>query len=157
MHKPYRPLGKQEMARIPLFGFFYRRFVVTVDRNNGISRSKSFIDLKGVLDQKLSVFIFPEGTFNESENPLSRFYSGPFQLALKKSINIRPVVFADSLDRMHFSNIFAMRPGICRAVFLEEIDIDDYLPGKLSELKEDVYARMNQVLRKYNNYYEQNE
>src|SRR6476661_3826752 len=30
--QPVRPLGKVEMARIPVFGFIYRNAIVTVDR-----------------------------------------------------------------------------------------------------------------------------
>lgn len=152
MHRPYRPLGKAQMSDIPLFGFFYKRFVITVDRRMGISRSKSFIDLIRVLERSSSVFIFPEGTFNESEAPLKNFYSGPFQLALKKEVNIQPVVFLDSLDRMHYSSVFTMRPGVCRVLYLEEIDVKDYVPGKPDALRQHVYDCMHSALIEYKDY-----
>ena len=152
MHRPYRPLGKAQMAAIPLFGFFYKRFVITVDRRMGISRSKSFIDLKRVLERSNSVFIFPEGTFNESEAPLKSFYNGPFQLALRKNVNIQPVVFLDSLDRMHYSSVFTMRPGVCRVLYLEEIDVKEYFAGKPDALRQHVYDRMHAALIEYKDY-----
>lgn len=153
MEVPYRPLGKEQMARIPLFGFFYRRFVITVDRDRGGSRLRSYIDLKKMLDHKISVFIFPEGTFNESREPLARFYSGPFQLALKSGLNIKPVVFVNSLDRMHYSSIFTLRPGVCGVLFLKDIDIGGYLPDQMGALKQEVYNQMYLALTKYKDGY----
>lgn len=150
MDRPYRPLGKEEMSRIPLFGYFYRRIIIMVERNRAMSRSKSYMGLKRVLEKNISVFIFPEGTFNEFESPLKSFYNGAFQLAIKKRINIKPIVFVDSIHRMHYDNVFTMRPGICRVLFLEEIDINNYMPGKHVELKNDVYERMYSVLTDYN-------
>lgn len=153
MRGPYRPFGKEEMAKIPFFGFFYRKFVVTVNRRELLSRSKSFIELKKTIHQKISVFIFPEGTFNETEQPLKSFYNGPFQLALKTGTKIKPVVFLDNLQRMHFSSVFSIRPGVCRVVFLEGIDAENYPEGSHADLKRDTYTKMYQALTKYNAYY----
>ena len=149
MRWPYRPLGKAEMKKIPVFGFFYDKFVLTVNRDNGSSRLKSLMELNETVGKNLSVFIFPEGTFNESGAPLKEFYNGAFQLALKNNLNLRPIAFLDSQERMHYSSFFLMRPGICRAVFLQEITIKHYVHYRSSELKEIVFERMKSTLLAY--------
>ncbi|SEA27189.1 1-acyl-sn-glycerol-3-phosphate acyltransferase [Arachidicoccus rhizosphaerae] len=153
MKGPYKPLGKDEMGRIPLFGWFYRRMTVTVDRGSAASRAKCYIDLNRALEEKTSVFVFPEGTFNESELPLKAFYKGPFQLAIKRGVSIRPVVFIDSVDRMHFNRALSLRPGVCRVMFLKEIQADGCMHMDANFLKETVYKRMESVLRKLNKRY----
>lgn len=149
MRLPYRPLGKAQMARLPLFGYFYKHFTVMVDRGDTFSRLKSLIDLRRMIAAQISVFIFPEGTFNESEYPLKAFHGGAFQLALKNGINIRPIVFLDNLERMHYSSLFAMRPGRCRVAFMEEIDINQFTSVKSGVLKQEVYNNMYDVLMEY--------
>lgn len=149
MRRPYRPLGKEEMCRIPVFGFFYGQFVITVNRKDSISRAISFMNLNKAIKQNVSVFIFPEGTFNETGQPLKNFSNGPFQLALKTGIRIKPIVFLDNQHRMHYSSIFSIRPGICRVIFLKEIDTNNFMQGQVSELKQDAYTKMKDVINKY--------
>lgn len=144
MKTAYRPLGKQEMAQIPLFGYFYKRLLITIDRSNLMSRSKGFTFLSRMLERGLSVFIFPEGTFNESEGALKEFYNGPFKLALKSGIKLKPMLFLDDLKRMHYRNIFTIRPGVCRVLFLEEVEVGKYNGDDLAGLKRDVINRMLQ-------------
>src|SRR5437868_2247974 len=43
---PVRPLGKVEMAKIPIFGFIYKNVIVTIDRTNAINRARSVQILK---------------------------------------------------------------------------------------------------------------
>src|SRR5690606_27375150 len=56
IRKPVRPLGKSEMARVPVFGFIYRSVIVTVDRSNALNRAKSVRRLKAVLRKGISIF-----------------------------------------------------------------------------------------------------
>src|SRR5215467_8820730 len=61
--QPLRPLGKMEMGQIPLFGFIYRKAVVTVDRSSAANRAKSIRILKSIIRKRISVLFFPEGTY----------------------------------------------------------------------------------------------
>jgi 1-acyl-sn-glycerol-3-phosphate acyltransferase len=64
-----RALGKAEVSKVPLFGFIYRNAVVTVDRTSAAHRANSVRILKSVIRKGISIFIFPEGTFNETGKP----------------------------------------------------------------------------------------
>ena len=142
-----RVLGKVEMARVPIFGYIYSRAVVMVDRSSALNRSRSVRELKSVLAMGISVFIFPEGTFNETHRPLNNFYDGAFRLAIESQTPIQPVLFLDTYDRMHYSSIFSLRPGRTRAVFLPAVEVDG--PEDLTELKNRVYKIREEALIRY--------
>jgi 1-acyl-sn-glycerol-3-phosphate acyltransferase len=145
-----RILGKAEMTRIPFFGFIYSRAVVLVDRTTARGRSRSVRELKSVLSIDRSVFIFPEGTFNETGQPLKSFYDGAFRLAIETQTPLQPILFVDTFNRLHYSSLFSLRPGITRAIFLPEVDVQGLTVADLPRLKERVYAQMEEGLIRYN-------
>ncbi len=143
--KPLRPLGKIEMTKIPVFGFIYKNAIVTVDRSDAAHRAASLKILKSVLNKGISIFVFPEGTFNETIAPLKEFYNGAFKLAVETQTPVQPVLFLDTYRRMHYSTVFSLTPGRCRAVYLSKIE-----PGTdYHLLKQTVFAAMEQALLKY--------
>jgi 1-acyl-sn-glycerol-3-phosphate acyltransferase len=142
----FRILGKSEMTRIPLFGFIYGRAVVLVDRKTPSGRSRSVRELKSMLAIDRSVFIFPEGTFNETHLPLKSFYDGAFRIAIETRTPLQPILFIDTFDRMHYSSLFSLRPGITRAIFLPEVEVDGLTAADLPLLKQRVYWQMEQGL-----------
>jgi 1-acyl-sn-glycerol-3-phosphate acyltransferase len=144
-----RILGKAEMARIPLFGYIYSRAVVMVDRKNVADRSRSVRDLKTILADDVSVFIFPEGTFNETGRPLKDFYDGAFRIAIEMQTPIQPMLFLDTYDRMHYAAIVSLQPGRSRVVYLPTVEVAGMGAGDLDVLKERVFAVMEKGLREY--------
>lgn len=148
--QPFRVLGKAEMRKVPIFGFIYSRAVVMVDRSSPDQRSKSARELIGVLRQGVSVFIFPEGTFNETSDPLKGFYDGAFRIAIETRTPVKPILFLDTYDRMHYSSVFTLNPGKLRTVFLPEISVEGLTMSDLPYLREKVYKMMEENLRRYN-------
>src|SRR5689334_15514888 len=53
--QPIRPLGKIEMGRIPVFGFIYRKAIVTVDRSSPENRHESISILKRIIKRGISI------------------------------------------------------------------------------------------------------
>lgn len=137
-----RPLAKAELAKIPLFGFLYRKVAVLVDRSDNKSKAHSVQKLRRVLTREGGIFIFPEGTFNESEDLMKPFYDGAFRLALQTKTPILPVLFPDTVNRWHWSGIFTWSPGKITAVFLPEIRIDEFEPNDVKGLKQKVFDSM---------------
>jgi len=144
-----RVLGKMEMKKIPVFGFIYSKGAVMVDRSNAEQRAKSVLQLKSILRKGISIFIYPEGTFNETKRPLKDFYDGAFRIAIETKTPIRPILFLDSFDRMHYQTIFSLNPGPSRAVFLEEVDVEIYSLNDIAALKNKVYVQMEKKLLEY--------
>jgi len=144
--QPVRPLGKVEMGRVPVFGFIYRKAIVTVDRSSPENRQESISILKRVIKRGISIVVFPEGTFNTTNKPLKDFYDGAFRVAVETQTPVKPVVFLDAFERMHYRSIFSLTPGRCRIVYLEEIPVEGL---EVQELKERVYAAMEKTLLAY--------
>lgn len=144
-----RVLGKAEMKQIPIFGFIYASSVVMVDRNSPDQRTKSVRILTSVLRKGISVLIFPEGTFNETGQPLKDFYEGAFRIAIDTHTTIKPILFLDTYERMPYQSILRLNPGRSRAVFLDEVPVDGLGACDVSQLKQKVYDQMASKLLQY--------
>jgi 1-acyl-sn-glycerol-3-phosphate acyltransferase len=146
---PVRPLAKAEMGKVPVFGFIYRKAVVSVDRSNAANRAKSVQLLKSILRKGISVLVFPEGTFNTTRKPLKDFYDGAFRIAIETGTPIKPVLFLDTYDRLHYNSIFSLTPGKNRFVFLDEIPTQGLTIRDTAMLKDKVYLVIENKLRAY--------
>ena len=152
-HQPIRALGKFESSKIPIFGWVYRAAVIMVDRSSPEKRAQSLRNLKAALHKKVSIFIFPEGTFSmTSEVPLKSFFNGAFKLAIEMKIPIQPVLMIDAVDRMHYDSLFSLTPGWNRVVYLETIEVEKYTMDQVNELRDLVHEKMDKGLRRYRKY-----
>jgi len=149
LRQPVRPLGKVEMTKVPIFGFIYRKVIVSVDRSSAENRNKSVQLLKSLLQKGISVLVFPEGTFNQTHRPLKDFYDGAFRIAIETGTPIKPIVFLDSYERMPYEILFSLNPGRSRAVFLEEVDVTEYTIEDTALLRQNVYDLMEKKLIQY--------
>lgn len=150
--QPLRVLGKYEMSKVPVFGFIYKNTAVLVNRSNAAERSKSVSILKSYLRRHISIFIFPEGTFNETGNPLKAFYDGAFRIAIETQTAIKPVLLIDTEDRLHYRSLFSLTPGVCRSVFLQEVHVAGLTISQLPQLKQQVYEIMEAGMKRYRKY-----
>jgi 1-acyl-sn-glycerol-3-phosphate acyltransferase len=149
LRRPIRPLGKVEMGKVPIFGYIYKKAIVTVDRTDAERRAKSVRQLKAVLRRGISIFIFPEGTFNLTKKPLKEFFDGAFRIAIETQTPIRPILFLDAYDRLHYNSILSLNPGKSRSVFLDPIPVNGYTMHDVPKLKQQVYDMMQKKLIEY--------
>ncbi|MCW3087200.1 MAG: 1-acyl-sn-glycerol-3-phosphate acyltransferase [Sediminibacterium sp.] len=151
-HQPVRILGKYEMVKVPVFGWIYRAAVILVDRRDSATRSRSVRALKSALKHHISIFIFPEGTFNETGKPLKEFYDGAFRIAIETQTPIKPILLIDTPDRLHYRGIFELTPGPNRVVYLEEVPVTGLTLKDIQQLKKTVYTLMEKGLTRYRSY-----
>jgi 1-acyl-sn-glycerol-3-phosphate acyltransferase len=147
--QPFRVLGKEDIRKIPVFGFIYSRGAVMVNRGNTEARSKSVRELKKLLKYHISIGIFPEGTFNETGKPLKSFYDGAFRIAIETRTPVKPVLFLDNYNLMDYHSLFSLKHGESRAVFLEEISPEGYSLREVSVFKQKVFDIMESKLKEY--------
>jgi 1-acyl-sn-glycerol-3-phosphate acyltransferase len=147
--QPVRPLGRVELSKVPVFGFIYRNAIVTVDRSSSGNRSKSVRILKSIIKKGISVLVFPEGTFNMTNQPLKEFYDGAFLLAIETQTPVKPVLFLDAYTRMNYKSFFSLTPGRSRIVYLDEIPVAGMTIADVPKLKEQVFVIMEERLRFY--------
>ncbi len=142
----FRTLAKKEMVKIPIFGYVYKQLAVLVDRSSEHSRARSMRIMYRVLRNESNIAVFPEGTFNETDQPLKDFYSGAFRLAINTQTAIVPFVMTDTVHRWHYSAWWKMSPGRNRVYFLEPVDVKGMTIDDLQTLKDKVYQRMEEAL-----------
>ena len=145
----FRVLGKAELGQIPVFGFIFKQAAVSVDRKNPENRAKSVLILKSIIRRGISVFIFPEGTFNLTHKPLKEFYDGAFRIAIETETPIKPILFLDTYDRLNYKSVFSLSPGRSRSIFLEETGTAGLSINDVPMLKEKIYKQMEECLVKY--------
>lgn len=148
-NKHFRILAKIEASKIPLFGFLYRLATVMVDRGDMAKRTKSIMELRAFMKKDISIFIYPEGTFNETPQPLKSFYDGAFRLAIETQTPIKPLIFLDTVDRLHYKATLGLTPGKSRAVILPEINVDGLEIKDISMLRDQTYKLMEECIMRY--------
>lgn len=112
---PFVFVGKAELARIPLFGFFYKRTSILVDRKDPRSKKAVFDQAQRRLNAGLGICIFPEGGVPpDTSIILDSFKDGAFRLAIDHQIPIAPMTFYDTKKRFPYA-FFTGSPGKLRA------------------------------------------
>jgi len=97
-----------------LFGFFYKRTCILVDRNSSKSRMEVFDRAQKRINQGLSICIFPEGGVPDESVLLDDFKDGAFRLAIEHQLPIVPLTFYDN-KRLFSYTFLSGKPGLMRA------------------------------------------
>ena len=136
---PNKTIAKASFAKIPLFGWFYRKGSVLVDRSNDKSRARSFEQMKKVLSNGMHMCIYPEGTRNRTDKPQKPFYDGAFKLAVLSGKEVIPTSIRGTREAMPILKSFYFLPQKLSMEFLPPVPSE----GKsVEELKEEVYQIM---------------
>lgn len=146
---PFVFVGKQELAKIPIFGFFYKRVCILVDRSSSQSRTLVYKRAQRRLNQGLSICIFPEGGVpDDSSVILDSFKDGAFKLAIAHQIPIVPITFVDNKKRFSY-DFFSGSPGKMRAFVLPFIQTQGMDVKQTETLRSDTRLQIVSVLEKY--------
>ncbi|WP_194851530.1 lysophospholipid acyltransferase family protein [Nonlabens antarcticus] len=101
---PFVFVGKASLAKIPIFGFFYKRSCILVDRSDAHSRQAVFKRASDRLDAGVGICIFPEGGVPDDRSiVLDNFKDGAFRLAIEHQIPVVPISFYDNKKRLPFA------------------------------------------------------
>lgn len=131
-------VGKQEFVKIPIFGFFYKRVVIMVDRSSSKSRKRVYEMAKKRLQNGVSMAIFPEGLVPTENVILAPFKNGAFSLAIEYEIPIVPQVYLDG-KRLFSWDFFKGGPGVFRIRQHKFIQTKDLEQSDMQKLKEKTF------------------
>ena len=128
-------ISKKELYNSFFFGVFVRNAgAILLDREKS-NMSSFFTDIKECTKKGDSIFIFPEGTRNKTENDIGEFKSGSQIIAIKNRLNILPVYIRSNANEQLMSSL---QDGInARVLEIEIGDIIDYKDKSMS--LEDAY------------------
>lgn len=143
-HNPFVFVGKKELSKFPIFGFFYKRVCIMVDRKSSKSRYQVYQRAQQRLSQGLSICIFPEGGVPDDESiVLDEFKDGAFRLAIEHQIPIIPMSFIDNKKRFPF-RFFSGKPGRMRVKVHQPIETE----GLAAENKKEIRDKARAIILK---------
>lgn len=131
-----KTIAKSSFAKVPLFGFFYMKGAILVNRKDDRSRRESYEKMKNVLKSKMHMCVYPEGTRNRTNEPLKKFHDGAFRLAVDTGHSILPAVIFGTKKAVPANKGFFFLPTRIGIHFLEPVSP----AGKTTEqLKEEIF------------------
>jgi len=139
-------LGKKEVGRIPLFGWFFRAAGnLVVDRGNA-AQTGAALDRAGdiVRDEGVSVWIMPEGHRNDGATLLP-FKTGAFRLAAAARVPLVPIV-AEPLAAVVNTRTRRTRPGALRIRVLDPLPPPSADPDSIAAAAREARSRMQEAL-----------
>lgn len=136
---PNKTIAKKDFVKVPLFGFFYMKGSVIVDRKSDESRRQSYEKMKDVLKKKMHMSVYPEGTRNRTNEPLKSFHGGAFRLSVETGNAIIPCVIFNTKKVLPAGAGFYFWPHRLEMHYLPAVSPT----GKTAdELKDEVFEKM---------------
>ncbi len=128
-----KTIAKKSFTKVPLFGWFYAKGSVLVDRNSDESRRRSFVEMKEALRQGMHMSIYPEGTRNRTNDPLKNFHDGAFRLAVETGTSIIPAVIFNTKKVLPLHKSFFFMPHKLSIHFLPAVSVTGKTAKKLKQ------------------------
>lgn len=134
-------VAKKELYNSFFFGLFTRNAgTVLLDRSSS-QMNNFFTDIKNIVAKGDSIFIFPEGTRNKSENILGEFKKGSNIIARKSRLDILPIYIKTNANDVLMRSLTQREKNI-----IIEVEIGDIIEHKKKMAGlEDSYKEMFQI------------
>jgi len=136
---PNKTIAKSSFTKVPLFGFYYAKGAVLVDRKSDESRRQSYDKMKAVLSKGMHMCVYPEGTRNRTPEPLKSFHNGAFRLAVETKHDIVPAVIFNTKKVLPPEKGFWFWPQRIEMHFLPPISSSN---KSIEGLKDEVFEKM---------------
>lgn len=141
-------MGKAELLKLPLFGYFFKKTSIPVDRSTYSGRKQALVEADKRVKDGYSVCIYPEGGIPPQEYLLRGFKAGAFKVAVDNNVPVVPMSiyqskwrFGDWGERSSF--------GVVNTKVLGEFwpDLDAEKP--VEELMERCYVELARDLKNW--------
>lgn len=143
-------MAKIELARIPVFGIFFRTIDIAVDRKNVRHSVWAFQQAKEqLLTENRSIVIFPEGTIPPTVPHMGRFKEGAFRLAIETQKPILPVTIIGNWIALPDQGKLRFRPARILQYVHEPIDTTGLTLDDVDALKQKVFNLIASKLAEY--------
>lgn len=145
-------VGKSSLAKVPLFGYMFRKLYISIDRKSGESRVKAIEDACDHIDKGRSIAIFPEGTIPKENNPaMIPFKDGPFRIAIMKQIPLVPVTIANNWKILPDNRKqVSINRNVMKTVYHKPIETKGMTLEDVGKLKAMTYEIIENELKKHN-------
>jgi 1-acyl-sn-glycerol-3-phosphate acyltransferase len=142
-----KTIAKDSFAKVPIFGWFYKRGGIMVNRKDEKSRIRSYEAMKAALKKGVHMCLYPEGTRNKTALPLKEFYDGAFKLAVDAQKDIIPCIIKGTKKAMPINKTLYLLPTKLSLTFLPPISAENIaykdLNKKVHAIMEKEYIENN--------------
>lgn len=136
-------IAKKEVFKVPLLNVWMKNLhCISMDRKNIKEGLKSIMAAIAEIKSGISIFVFPEGTRNKTDEILLPFHDGSFKIADKGGCPIIPVTITNS--RNIFENQF---PWIKKTHVIIEYGIPIETSSLSKEEKKNISGMVSSVIR----------
>ncbi len=140
-------IGKASLAKVPLFGYTFKKLHIPVNRSNSKSKFDTIQKSMEAIDKGRSVAYFPEGTIPKLPQPaLSDFKDGAFRVAIEKQVPVIPITIPYNWLILPDDGKFTPRRHLMKVVIHEPIETKGMTLNDLEALKQKTYEIIHQEL-----------
>lgn len=144
-------VGKNDMERVPLFGFMYRKLHITVNRKSLRSRGNSMLESMKAIDDGKNLAVFPEGGITSKNPPeMARFKDGAFRTAIEKQISVVPVTIPYNWKVLPDTRPLRLQRGKVKIIFHKPIETIGFSLEDVPKIREQVFSIIDTELKKAN-------
>lgn len=123
-------ISKKEVEKVPFLRVWMRYlYCLFLDRKDIKAGLKTILTAIDYVKNGISIFIFPEGTRNNGNEPILPFHEGSFKIATKTNCPIIPVTFNNSSAVLEDHFPFIKKTHVIvefgKPVILDELDSED--------------------------------
>ena len=136
----FKFIGKNAIAKVPIFGPIYEKVHITVDRNRISSKIAAQRKAIKEIENGNSLGFFPEGGMKSLKPPnMVRFKDGAFQLADSMEVPILPVTLKTNYKLMPKDKWLSVYRGPFEMVVHEPQSSDKKTLNPVKDLRDRVY------------------
>jgi 1-acyl-sn-glycerol-3-phosphate acyltransferase len=150
--QPFAVIGLAETARLPIYGYLFRKTHIIIDRKCNKSKRRAFWEALRMLKEGRSMMISPEGGIRSLDPPRIHypFENGAFVLAIKSQRSIVPFTLHTNYKILpEFPLRFIHRHPMV-AEFHEPISTIGLTMDDVQNLKEQTYQTIQDALDRPN-------
>lgn len=147
-------VGKSSLGKVPLFGYYFRKAHISVNRKDGNDRAKALEHSKAKVKQGRPVVFFPEGRITSENQPaVGPFREGAFKCAVDTGAPILPVTICHNWYILPDDGQFAAWWKIPRIVIHPPIETIGLTEADVKPLLQQTHDIISEGLRKHNERY----
>lgn len=143
---PFRWVAKQELFKIPVFGWALKRGGnISVDRDNPREALKAMEEAGERIRGGVNIVMFPEGTRN-TDGTLLPFKKGSFSLAAKAKVPVVPVGIRETNILQPVGNFIPKKPGLVYIHIGDPIQMEDGSTRTKERVMQEVRSRIEELM-----------
>jgi 1-acyl-sn-glycerol-3-phosphate acyltransferase len=134
----FKFLAKDELVKIPLLGYIIKKLYITVRRQSIRDKVLAIKKMEAELEKGISIWLYPEGTRNTTEEPMTDFQDGAFTVAVNTGKPLAVLTIYDTAKILKPGGIWNARAGTVNAWWAEPIETKGLTRKDIPALKEKV-------------------